>query len=292
MPSSDSANDTPDAPDAPDAPTGRRNASSSLRRALGILMYLAEDRGHPHGVTLTDLATGLQLSKSTVLRLIAPLREVRLVDQDPESGRYRLGPQNALLGQAYLERRDTRQITSPTLHQLAEDSGETVHLVTFDPPEIVYIDKVESPRAVRMHSRIGSRQPAYCTATGKVFLAHSEDDVVDKVIAAGMPARTSATITTPERLREELALIRRRGYAVDDVENEQDIRCVAAPVHDHGGNVTIAVSISGPATRVTRDRLPELGALLTAATGVVTENLGGTVPRAEDEAAADSHRTG
>src|SRR5690349_15098413 len=139
-------------PSADDTTASRRNASSSLRRALTLLMYLAEDRSHPHGITLTDLATGLGLSKSTVLRLMAPLREVRLVDQDPESGRYRLGPQNALLGQAYLERRDTRQITAPVLHRLAQDSGETVHLVAFDPPEIVYIDKVESPQAVRMHS--------------------------------------------------------------------------------------------------------------------------------------------
>ncbi|MET9789397.1 IclR family transcriptional regulator [Streptomyces canus] len=262
---------------APDDETSpRRNASSSLRRALGILMYLAEDRSHPNGTTLTDLAAGLELSKSTVLRLVAPLRDVRLVDQDPESGRYRLGPQNALLGQAYLERRDTRQITAPALHRLAEESGETVHLVSFDPPEIVYIDKVESPRAVRMHSRIGGRLPAYCTATGKVFLAHSGDDVVDGVIAAGLPARTPATITSPEGLRAELDLIRRRGYAVDDVENEQDIRCVAAPVHDHTGAVTTAVSISGPAARVTRERLPELGTLLMSATRTITADLGGT----------------
>lgn len=179
------------------AAADRRNASSSLRRALSILMFLAEDGGHPVGVTLTELATGLGLSKSTVLRLAAPLREARLVDQDAESGRYRLGPQNALLGQVYLERLDVRRVASPLLQQLAEEVGETVHLLTFDAPEIVYIDKVESPQPVRMHSRIGSRQPAYCTATGKAFLAHATEDVVDLVIAAGMPARTEYTITSP-----------------------------------------------------------------------------------------------
>ena len=159
-----------------------------------MLMFLAEERSHPHGSTRSDLATGLELSKSTVLRLIAPLRDVRLVDQDPESGRYRLGPQNALLGQAYLERRDTRQITSP------------------------------------------------------------------------------------DRLLVELDLIRRRGYAVDDMENEQDIRCVAAPVHDHTGAVTTAVSISGPAARVTRERVAGLGIRLISATRTMTEDLGGTAP--------------
>lgn len=260
------------------ADADRRNASSSLRRALSILMFLAEDGGHPVGVTLTELATGLGLSKSTVLRLAAPLREARLVDQDAESGRYRLGPQNALLGQVYLERLDVRRVASPLLQQLAEEVGETVHLLTFDAPEIVYIDKVESPQPVRMHSRIGSRQPAYCTATGKAFLAHATEDIVDLVIAAGLPARTEFTITSPDRLRADLALTRRRGYAIDDIENEHDIRCAAAPVFDHTGAVTAAVSVSGPASRITPDRLPAIGSRLTAATRAITEQLGGSVP--------------
>ncbi|MCL8017221.1 IclR family transcriptional regulator [Streptomyces sp. AS02] len=272
MPSSDSANP------ASDVPGARRNASSSLRRALSILMYLAEDDGHPQGTSLTDLATGLQLSKSTVLRLVGPLRETRLVDQDPESGHYRLGPQNALLGQLYLERLDIRRTASPLLHQLAQDVREAVHLVSFDPPEIVYIDKVESPQAVRMHSRIGGRQPAYCTATGKAFLAHAPDDVVAEVMAAGMPARTPATITSPERLHAELAHIRECGYAIDDVENELDIRCVAAPAFDHSGAVVTAVSISGPASRVTHDRLEEIGRQVIETAQALTDHLGGVAP--------------
>ncbi|MFF0160523.1 IclR family transcriptional regulator [Streptomyces sp. NPDC005263] len=272
MASLDSANQTPDGPGA------RRNASSSLRRALSILMYLAEDDGHPHGTSLTDLATGLQMSKSTVLRLVGPLREERLVDQDPESGHYRLGPQNALLGQLYLERLDIRRTASPLLHQLAQDVREAVHLVSFDPPEIVYIDKVESPQAVRMHSRVGGRQPAYCTATGKAFLAHAADDVLDQVVAAGMPARTPATITSPEQLHAELARIRERGYAVDDVENELDIRCVAAPAFNHSGAVVTAVSISGPASRVTHDRLAEIGRQVVEASQALTGRLGGIAP--------------
>ncbi|MFI1049610.1 IclR family transcriptional regulator [Streptomyces griseoruber] len=272
MPSPDSANQTPDVPGA------RRNSSSSLRRALSILMYLAEDDGHPQGTSLTDLATGLQMSKSTVLRLVGPLRETRLVDQDPESGHYRLGPQNALLGQLYLERLDIRRTASPLLHQLAQEVREAVHLVSFDPPEIVYIDKVESPQAVRMHSRVGGRQPAYCTATGKAFLAHAADDVLDKVIAVGMPARTPATITSPEQLHAELARIRERGYAIDDVENELDIRCVAAPAFNHSGAVVTAVSISGPASRVTPDRLAEIGRQVIDTAQALTDRLGGIAP--------------
>ncbi len=266
--------------DRPAGPGPGRNTSSSLRRALSIVMFLAEDGGHPRGPTLTDLAKGLGLSKSTVLRLLAPLREVRLVDQDAESGRYRLGPQNAFLGQVYLERLDFREAAAPYLHELVESVGETVHLVVFDPPEIVYIDKVESPQPVRMHSRIGSRQPAYCTAVGKAFLAHSSDAVVEQVIARGMPPRTPATITTAERLHAELTAVRERGYAIDDVENEEEIRCVAAPVFDHSGAVATAISVSGPASRVTRGRVAEIGELLLASTKTLSGRLGGTSPPA------------
>ncbi|MGW1024948.1 IclR family transcriptional regulator [Streptomyces sp. NPDC002577] len=274
MASPDSAHQTPDTP----GPGPRRNASSSLRRALSILMYLADDDSHPHGTSLTDLSAGLQMSKSTVLRLLGPLREERLVDQDPENGHYRLGPQNALLGQLYLERLDIRRTASPLLHQLAQDVREAVHLVSFDPPDIVYIDKVESPQAVRMHSRIGARQPAYCTATGKAFLAHTTSEILETVITAGMPARTPSTITTPQQLHTELALIRERGYAIDDVENEHDIRCVAAPAFNHNGTVIAAISISGPASRITHDRLPDIAQRVTETAETLTHHLGGTAP--------------
>lgn len=258
-------------------PQAPRNSSSSLRRALSILMHLAQDDGHPQGTSLTDLATGLGMSKSTVLRLVAPLRDTRLVDQDPESGHYRLGPQNALLGQVYLERLDIRRTASPLLHDLSQQVREAVHLVSFDPPEIVYIDKVESPQAVRMHSRVGGRQPAYCTATGKAFLAHAKEDVLAEVMASGLPRRTPATLTTPDELHAELARVRGLGYAVDDVENELDIRCVAAPVFDHAGAAVTAISVSGPASRVTYERVPEIAEQVMGTARALTERLGGVV---------------
>ncbi|MGW0585964.1 IclR family transcriptional regulator, partial [Streptomyces sp. NPDC002920] len=97
-------------------------------------------------------------------------------------------------------------------------------------------------------------------------------------MVAGMPARTPATITSPEQLHAELARIRERGYAVDDVENERDIRCVAAPAFNHSGAVVTAVSISGPASRVTHDRLAEIGRQVTETARALTDRLGGVVP--------------
>lgn len=239
-----------------------RNNSSSLRRALSILDFIAD---HPAraagaaGASLGELATGLGLSKSTVLRLLAPLRDARLVGQDPDSGRYRLGPRCAYLGEIYLDRLDLRTVAHGVLQQMVEQTGETAHMVTFDCPEMVYIDKVESPSTVRMFSRIGARQPAHCTAVGKAFLAFSADQTVEDVIAAGLPARTPSTITDPREFRLELARVREHGWALDDVENEAELRCVGAPVFNHSNQAVAAVSISGPATRVTRSRAEELG---------------------------------
>lgn len=256
------------------AEAGARNNSASLRRALGILFHLGDDTTPAAGVTLTELTEALGLNRSTLLRLLAPLVETQLVERNPGTGRYRLGSRNAQLGQAYLERLDRRQVAHEILLELVRQSGETVHLVIADLPEVIYIDKIDSPKAVRMHSRIGNRMPAYSTSVGKAILAHADAASVEMVIRAGMPARTPATITTPAALRADLALVRERGYALDDCENEAEIRCVAAPLFDHAGEVRSAISISGPATRVTRERLAELGRFVVAAADSISRRLG------------------
>lgn len=257
---------------------GARNNSASLRRALSILLRLGDDATPAAGVTLAELTAALGLNRSTLLRLLAPLAEAQLVERDQGTGRYRLGSRNAQLGHAYLERLDRRQVAHEILLDLVRQSGETVHLVIAELPEVVYIDKIDSPKAVRMHSRIGNRMPAYSTSVGKAILAHADAASVEVVIRAGMPARTPTTLTTPQALRADLALIRERGYALDDSENEADIRCVAAPLFDHAGEVKSAISIAGPATRVTPEREAELGRLVIAAAGAISRRLGAAQP--------------
>lgn len=253
---------------------GVRNNSASLRRALGILLRIGEDSVDGRGHTLAGLAADLDLNKSTLLRLLAPLCEARLVEQVPETGRYRLGWRTAQLGSAYLEQADLPATARDVLRGLNEETRETVHLVIADLPEVVYVGKVDSPQPVRMFSRIGNRQPAYRTAVGKAILAHAGDAAVQRVIDAGLPPRTPRTHTTAAALRADLARIRSRGYAVDDVENEPDIRCVAAPIYDHEGAVGSAVSVSAPATRLGLDQVPQLSALVIAAADEISRRLG------------------
>jgi DNA-binding IclR family transcriptional regulator len=257
-----------------------RNRSTSLRRALAVLEHVRDHAGAGRGLSLTELAEAVGPSKSTVLRLTEPLVDCGLLARDRDTGRFRLGSGALHLGQAYLSSLDLRTITGEVSYRLMRETGETVHLVVYDPPHVVYVDKVENETNLRMASRIGSRAPAYCTAVGKAILAWLPDDAVDEVIAAGMPAITPNTITDPVALRAELGRIRVRGYAVDDRENEPEVRCVSAPIFDHTDTVTAALSISGLRSRITAAEVRRLGPLVARATHTVSRALGSSQPAA------------
>jgi IclR family acetate operon transcriptional repressor len=251
-----------------------RNNSTSLRRALDLLGYVRDHPDAARGLALTAIAADLDMSKSTILRLSAPLMEADLLLRDRETGWFRLGPGALRLGQAYLSSIDLRAVAREPLRRLLQTVHETCHLVVYDPPDVVYIDKVENEQTVRMASRIGSRVPAYRTAVGKAMLAWLGEDALQVVIDAGLPAVTERTTTDPERLRAELERIRRRGYAVDDRENEPEVRCVAAPIFDHTDAVAGALSVSGLISRITPARVHEIGPVIIQAGLEISRCLG------------------
>ncbi|MFI1379089.1 IclR family transcriptional regulator [Embleya sp. NPDC020886] len=252
-----------------------RNQSASLRRALAVLEQVRDHAG-AEGLSLTELADALGLSKSTVLRLAQPLLDTGLLARDRRHGHFRLGPGALALGQAYLAGIDLRTAAAEEAHRLMREAGGTVHLCVPDAPHIVYIDKVENETAVRMASRIGSRAPMYCTAVGKAMLAWLPEEIFTQVVDAGLPTVTARTLTDPTLLRTELARIRNRGYSVDDRENEPEVRCVAAPIFDHNDVVVGALSVSGLTSRVTAARVRELGPAVAAAALRVSRTLGAT----------------
>lgn len=231
------------------------------------------------GATLTELATAVGVHKSSALRLLAPLAEAGLVRV--ASGRHLLGPRVAQLGRGYLDSVDLRALARPVLRRLVEESGESVHLVLPDLPDMVYVDKIDGPGRVRMNSTVGSRQPAHSTGVGRAYLAFAGPREVDAVVAHGLAPRTERTVTEPAAFRAGLSAVRERGYAVDDIENEPDIRCVAAPVFDHDGAVVAAVSVAGLATRVTPDRFERLGQQVVDAGRAISDQLGAPRPREE-----------
>jgi DNA-binding IclR family transcriptional regulator len=249
------------------------NRSSSLRRALGILEALVEPSARGERLTLAELAAATGLNKATLLRLSEPLQDATLVSRDRD-GRFALGVGALTLGEAYLAGLDLRAVARPVLEELVAGSGETAHLVVFEEPYVVYLDKVDSPSTVRMHSRVGGRMPLYCTAAGKAMLAHLPADVVDRVLAQPMPARTEHTLTTADAVRADLEVIRTRGWSMDDVENELDIRCVGAPIFDRSGAVVAACSLSGPDQRITSARAAELGPQVARSADEISQLLG------------------
>ncbi len=249
-----------------------RNNSSSLRRALSILDVLVSDEAASAGVSLTALSLKVGAPKSTVLRLLAPLLEVALAERHSD-GAYAIGVGAVTLGSAYLNRLDLRSVAHPVLAELASVTGETVHLMVYSEGQIVYVDKIAGPSSIQMASRVGDRTAVHSTASGKAILAHLPSTEFDRIVRAGLPARTDHTLTTPDQLTANLALIRSQGFSLDDIENEDGIRCLAAPVFDHTDTVVAAVSASGPAERVGR-RVTEMSPLIVSAAQQISTRMG------------------
>jgi DNA-binding IclR family transcriptional regulator len=239
---------------------------------LAILDVLARDETPRSGVSLTELSIEAAASKSTVLRLLAPLLERGLVEQNAD-GTYAIGVGAVSLGSAYLNRLDLRAVAHPILTKLAAVARETIHLVVYNDGQIVYVDKIAGPSPIQMASRVGDRAPMHSTGGGKAILAHLPADEFERIVQAGLPARTPQTLTTRDALASNLALVRARGYSIDDIENEDGIRCLAAPVFDHTGAVVAAVSASGPAGGV-RQHLGELTPLILSATREISARMG------------------
>lgn len=224
----------------------------SVERALKILEILAE---HPEGVGVTELSLKLDVAKSTAHRLLNTLLNQHYVSKDVRSDNYILGTQILLIANQVLENLSIVEIAKDEINKLSELTNETVHLCLFDKDEVVYIDKVESNQTIRMHSRIGTRSLMHCTGVGKAILAFLNKDEVENILRRkGMPAFTDKTITSLNEMWVELEKISKNGFALDNIENEDGIRCVAAPIFDHNKAPIAAISISSPSTRVSYDK--------------------------------------
>jgi IclR family transcriptional regulator, KDG regulon repressor len=234
------------------------NLVQTIGRASSILDILAQS---PQGISIRELSDKIGLPKGTTHRLLSSLSYFGYVRQDPKTRNYLLGLKLVELGHLLLSQLDLRKEAEPFLKDLAERTRETVHLVFLDRNEIVYIDKVETdqnPSGLKMASRVGLRNPAHSSAVGKVLLAHfSEEELKNFIKEKGLLKRTENTIVDPTQLREHLKSVRTQGYAIDDEENEKGIRCVAAPIYNEVGKPVAAMSISGPAFRITKKLIQE-----------------------------------
>lgn len=230
----------------------------SVDKALLALEHLAA--AGPHGVPLGTLASDLGLNKASLHRTLAALRFRGYADQDPTTGSYRLGPAATALGDVFLGEENLPALMTPALTAVCDASGELIHLGVLSGPEIVYLDKVEPARAVRVWSAIGRRRPAATTALGRALLAHR---TTDRSAMAWYVAAAGDAPVSEDSLWGTLQATRARGYATETEENEPGISCLAVPLL-RAGQAVAALSVTAPADRMDADRHVELARIITA----------------------------
>ena len=230
--------------------------SSTVAKAFGIVDILASRV--ETGFSLAELSAMIGMPKSTTHRYLATLLELGLAERS-STDRFRLGTKVIELAGSFLANSDLRNESQPILLELAENTGETIHLSVPSGTEVVYIAKIESRHTWGMFSHIGTRLPMYCTALGKATLAFSAGNLLQKVLAEPLKPRTPNTITSAQALEAELAFIRSQGFAIDEEENEVGICCTGAPILDYTGLAIAAISVSGPRERMDRERCIQLG---------------------------------
>jgi IclR family transcriptional regulator, KDG regulon repressor len=242
-----------------------------LERAVDILQVLSEDSRE---LAAAEVAERLSLHKSTIHRLLAVLDHHRLIRKNAGTGKYALGLRLFEFGTRAVRGLQLRDQAQPHLEQLARETGETAHICVYDNGEMVSLAYAEGPRSLRMPATVGGRTPAYCSAVGKAMLAFLPDAAVDEVMSRSVRACTEKTLVSRAALQADLRQVRIRGYAVDNEEIEKGLRCVGGPVWNYSGEVVAAISVAGPAFRITRSRVPTVARAVIAATRRLSAELG------------------
>lgn len=223
-------------------------------------------------VRMADLVEASGLQRAVVHRSLVSLKNYGLVKQDGHG--FQLGGKILELASFAFSNMDIRRLAKPIMQQFSDLTAQTIHLALRDHLEVVYIDKIESRQEIVLASAIGWRGDVHCTALGKAMLAYSEQSVREAMYAKALVKKTDQTLTVKEQLEAELTTVRECGYAIDDRENENEIRCVAVPILDQQGLAIAGISVSGTVTQVTMEKAHQYGQLLAQACAKLSAELG------------------
>jgi len=258
--------------DVPPNPPGKSSHVQSVEKALQLVELLARENRE---LSLTEISKLGGWPKSTVHGLLSTLRDYGYIDQSEQNGCYRLGVRFFEVGNIVARSWDIRAAAAPYMQELNARFGEMVQLGTEESGEVLYLDKVESNRLIRIVSEIGGRLPMHCSGLGKAMLAHMPWGDVKRLYARnGLTKMTAHTITALPVLEEELRITRERGYALDDREIMEGLRCVAAPIFNADGKVRYAISVSGMYHNMTGRRLDEIIEATKEAAYNISKNMG------------------
>ena len=243
----------------------------SISRAIRILEAFREGEAF----TVSELGRSIHAPKSSVHEILATLVAENLLTKESGSNRYRIGVKLLELASYARKRLAVSREATPVLRELNQLLDETVQLTILDRDEILYIDGFESTRQLRTFFKLGDRAPLHCTALGKAILAFLPRQEIGRIITGkGLARFTRNTIVERRRLHEELARIATRGFSIDNVEHEEGVRCVAAPIRDREGLVFASVSVSGPSQRLVPERDEEIGRRVVKAAAEISQRLG------------------
>ncbi|HEY8368012.1 MAG TPA: IclR family transcriptional regulator [Thermodesulfobacteriota bacterium] len=245
----------------------------SVSHALDLL---EEFRGDTDELGVTELSKKLKLHKNNVFRLLATLESRGYIEQNKATENYRLGLKSLELGQTFINQMGLLRQARPVMENLVDQVNETTYVGIVRENYAVYLDVVEAKQTVRVVSRVGARLPVYCTALGKVQLAYDSEEEVEQMLGTKELKRyTENTITDVSKLIKHLKEVAEQGYAVDNREFEPDVKCIAAPIRDYTRRVVGGITVSGPASRLTDERIEkELVPLVKRAGAEISTRLG------------------
>ena len=265
----------------------RRYTVDAAAKALDLLS--AFSFGEPRG-SLAELAARTGIPRPTAFRLLMTLEQAGFVSKS--GGEYQLGIKCFILGNVVGATLDIRERARPHLEALRDATGETVHLAVLDDWQLLYLERLQSPRPIGfMRSRVGGTVPAYCTGLGKTLLAYKPEPAVAAWLSTqSLKPMTPRTITSAKKLVRELRAIRDRGYGLDEQEHETGVRCIAAPIDNHAHDVVAAISVAGPADRMPRPLLgSHMAQTIVATAQAIAAELGALVGSESYRAARPAH---
>ena len=247
------------------------NKSATALRALRVLEILGEARG---ALGVAEVANGIGADRSTAYRMLMTLHDAGYVTRDAVAKTYQLGYKLLSLASALLEGDEHAEVILQAIRELSDQTGETVHYCVLDRDASVLMYRAKGTQLVTVDFKIGDRAPLHCTSIGKALLAYQDARIVEEVIARGLPKVAPNTITDAETFRAELLKVRRQGFAFDDLEFHDDMRCVAVPIFEAAGLVRAGISLSGPSSRYSLSKLEELKDMTVVTARNLAKHLG------------------
>ena len=243
-----------------------------LDRALDMLDLLAANPG----LTLSEVAERMEQSPSTVHRLLHSLAARGMVESDPATQAWNIGPATFRLGSAFMRRSGIVERARPILQALMKHTGETANLGILNGDAVLFVSQAETHETIRAFFPPGTRSPLHASGIGKALLAFGRDEILRNYLdGPGLAQFTDKTLTTPDALTQDMGRIRARGFSFDDEERTRGMRCIAAPVFDLTGEAIAGVSVSGPTHRIGHEHVKTLGAVVAAAAAELSHAMGG-----------------